>query len=72
MKKISNILSLLAILLGNVMCAVVAYQYAAMQWGIRYAGYSAPAATALLYAIPYAVAITACALAAHTLRKAGK
>lgn len=72
MKKISNVLALLAVLLGDVMCAVVAYQYAAMQWGIRYAGYSAPAATALLYAIPYALALTACALAAHILRKAEK
>ncbi len=47
------------------LCAVVAYRYAAMQWGIRYAGYSGTATTALLYAVPYA-------LAAHILRKAGK
>ena len=28
----------LAVLLSNVMCAAVAYNYCAMQWGIQYAG----------------------------------
>ena len=45
MKKISNIFIVLAVVLSDVMCAVVGYHYAAMQWGIQYAGYSAPAGT---------------------------
>lgn len=69
MRKISNILLALSVLLSDVMCAVVAYHYAAMQWGIRYAGYSAPASTAFVYAIPYGLAIVCCMVAAITLRK---
>ena len=43
MKKISNIFIALVVILCSVMCAVVGYNYASMQWGIKYAGYSAPA-----------------------------
>ena len=39
MKKISNIFIALAVILSNVMCAVVAYNYCAMQWGAKYAVY---------------------------------
>lgn len=47
----------LAVILCSVMCAVVAYNYASMQWGIKYVGYSAPASVAFLYAIPYGIGI---------------
>ena len=43
----------LAVLLSDVMCA-----------GIRYGVYSAPASTAFLLAVPYAVGIVICALLA--------
>ena len=43
MKKMSNVFLALAVLLSDVMCAVVAYNFCRMQWGIRYAMYSAPA-----------------------------
>lgn len=68
MKKISNIFIVLAVILSNVMCAVVGYNYAAMQWGIEYAGYSAPASTAFLYAVPFLAGITVCAVLAIKFR----
>lgn len=64
MKKISNIFVLLAIILSDVMCAVVAYNYCTMEWGIRYAGYSAPAWVAFLYAIPFGIGIIVCVIIA--------
>ena len=69
MKKISNIFIVLAIILSNVMCAVVGYNYATMQWGIKYAGFSAPASIAFLYAIPFVVGIVVCAILAIKFRK---
>ena len=69
MKKISNIFIALAIILSNVMCAVVAYNYCAMQWGAKYAAYSAPASVAFLYAIPYGFGIAVCVVVAIILRK---
>lgn len=69
MKKISNLFYALAIILSNVMCAVVAYNFCDMQWGIRYAGYSAPEWVALLTAIPYGMGIAVCIAVAAILRK---
>ena len=42
-ERFSYLFAALAVLLSNVMCAVVAYDHCAMQWGERYAGYSVPA-----------------------------
>ena len=72
MKKISNIFVALVVILCSVMCAVVGYNYASMQWGIKYAGYSAPASVAFLYAIPYGIGIVVCVIVALVLRKKGK
>ena len=69
MKKFSTIFIVLAVILSNVMCAVVGYNYATMQWGIKYAGYSAPASTAFLYAIPFVIGIIVCAILAIRFRK---
>ena len=60
MKKASLLLIGLAILLLDVMCAVVAFNYGKMLWGIENAGYSAPANIAFLWAIPFLVAIAIC------------
>ena len=60
MKTISNLFLILAVLLSDVMCAVIAYNYCDMMWGIKYAGYSAPVSTAFLVAIPFAIAIVVC------------
>lgn len=69
MKKISNIFIVLAVILSDVMYAVVGYNYGTMQWGIKYAGYSAPASTAFLYAIPFVIGIVVCAILAIGFRK---
>ncbi len=53
-------------------CSAVAYNYCAMQWGTKYAGYSAPASVAFLYAIPYGIGIVVCVIVAIVLRKKGK
>lgn len=50
----------LAILLSDIMCAVVAYQYCELQWGGRYEAWSAPARVAFLLIIPFAVGIVGC------------
>jgi len=73
MKALSCTFAVLAILLSDVMCAVVAFNYCDMLWGIRYASYSAPASTAFLLVIPYAAAIAVCtALAAIFWLKSAK
>mgnify|MGYP003436615598 CR=1 FL=1 len=69
MKKLSVIFGLLAILLSDIMCAVVAYNYRGMLCGIEHAGYSAPASTVFLYAIPFAVGIIVCGILAIRFRK---
>ncbi len=69
MKRISNIFIVLAIILSDVMCAVVGYNYATMQWGSKYEGYSAPANTAFFYAIPFVVGIIVCVVLAIRFRK---
>lgn len=71
-KYLSYIFMALAILLSNVMCAAVAYNYCNMQWGIRYKGYSAPAKVAFLLVIPYAVGIVICVILACFFNKKQK
>lgn len=66
MKKIYNIFIILAFLLSDVMCTVVAYNYGKLQWGM---GFSAPAWVAFLYGIPYAIGIVACIIVAMVIRK---
>lgn len=69
MKKLSYLFTALAIVLSDIMCLVVAYNYCDMLCGIEHAGYSAPASTAFLYAIPFVVGIVACAVVAYVLYK---
>lgn len=69
MKVLSKVFGVLAILLSDVMCAVVAYNYCDMLWRIKYAGYSAPAGTAFLSAIPFAIAIVVCVFVSLFLKK---
>ena len=73
MKALSCTFAALAILLSDVMCAVVAFNYCDMLWCFRYASFSAPASTAWLLSIPYAAAIAGCtALACIFWRKSAK
>lgn len=51
------------------MCAVVAYNYCDIVWGIKYACYSAPASVAFFTAIPYAIGIIVCVVLAVFFKK---
>ena len=53
MKKISNWMLIIAVILSDIMCATVAYQYRDMLCGIEHSGYSAPADVAFICGIPY-------------------
>ncbi len=69
MKKMSYLFIALAILLSDIMFAVVAYHYCALQWGGQYAGYSAPVSTAFLYFIPYGIGVVFCIILARFFYK---
>ena len=69
MKKLSLVFIIAAILLSDIMCVVVSSSYTNMVWGIKYAGYSAPASVAFLYVIPFAAAIIVCIILALYFRK---
>ena len=64
MGKLSHLFSAVAILLSDVMCAVVAFGYRDMLCGIEHSCYSAPASVAFLYSIPFGVGIAGCSLVA--------
>ena len=63
-KRLTGLFAALAILLSNVMCAAVAYNYCTLQWCGKYGGCSAPADAAFLLCIPYGVGIAICVLLA--------
>ena len=69
MKKMSYLFIALAVLLSDIMCFVVAYNYRAMLCGIEHAGYSAPASTAFLYAVPFVIGIVVCAILAKVFHR---
>ena len=69
MKNLTYLFTASAIVLSDIMCFVVAYTYRDMLCGIEHAGYSAPASTAFLYAIPFVVGIIVCAVLAIRFRK---
>ena len=69
MKKLSYLFTVLAIVLSDIMCLVLAYTYRDMLCGIEHAGYSTPANTTFLYAIPFVVGIVVCAILAIKFRK---
>lgn len=69
MKNLSAAFFILAVILSDIMCAVVAYNYCNLTWGIKYAGYSAPAETAFLTAVPFAAAIAVCVILALYFRR---
>ncbi|MBQ9084435.1 MAG: hypothetical protein IJY24_02145 [Clostridia bacterium] len=67
--KLSTIFSALAILLTNVMCIVVTFNCTALHYNPLN---SAPWDVGLIYIIPFAPAIIACAVVAHIARKRGR
>ena len=68
-KYLSYIFMALAILLSNVMCATVAYEYCNMRWSIQHAGASAPAGVAFWFIIPYGAGIAICVILAWVFHK---
>ena len=72
MKKMSNIFGALAIILSNVMCAVVAYNAGILYMGGKYGMYSAPVWVAFLYAIPFGIGIAVCVIVTVVLRRKEK
>lgn len=74
MKKfqvLSVLFAALAVLLSDVMCAVVAYDYCNLLWCGRYGGCSAPASTAFVYCVPYGAGIVICAVLAWFFSRKG-
>ena len=69
MKLLYRFCLLIALILSHIMCAVVAYNYCDMMWGIKYAGYSAPVEMAYLYAIPFVIGIVLCLIGAFYFKK---
>lgn len=69
MKKLGWFFAALAVLLSNIMCAVVAYNYRGMLCGIAHECYSAPASVAYISAIPFLAGIGICVLLAVKNRK---
>ncbi|MGM9618553.1 MAG: hypothetical protein ACI3W8_01765 [Oscillospiraceae bacterium] len=68
----SRVFAVLALLLSHTMCAVVAYEYCALDWGGRCALTSFPPSTAFLLAVPYGCGILLCALLALFFRRGAK
>ena len=71
-KVLSRSFLILAIILSDIMCAVVAAQYTNMLWEIQYKGFSAPASTAFFYAIPFVAGIAICLILFWVLRRREK
>lgn len=69
MKTLSIVFGALAVILSDVMCAVVAYSYCNLTWSGRYEGCGAPPSTAFLYAIPYLLGIAVCVVLAVVFKK---
>ena len=69
MKKLMIVFQIMAVILSDVMCAAVAYSYCDMLWGIRYAGYSAPASVAFLLAVPFIIGILILLVLAEVFRR---
>lgn len=72
MKVAAKVFAVIAILLSDIMCAVVAYAYRGMLCGIEHLGYSAPASVAFLYAIPFMIGVIACVVFAIVCFKKSK
>lgn len=69
MKKRSNLMFALALVLSHAMCAVVAYEYRGMLCCIAHALCSAPASVAFVYVIPFGIGITLCTALGLYFRK---
>ena len=57
-----NIFIALTLILSHGMCADTAFNYASLLCAIEHKGFSAPANTAFIFAIPYGVGIVICVI----------
>ena len=72
-KKIArNILIAMAVILSNMMCADVAFNYASLLCSIEHKGFSAPASVAFFVMIPYVAGIIICLILAFIVNKSIK
>ena len=69
MKKTSRIFIILALILSHLMCIVVASNYTSMLCGIEHQGFSAPASTSFIYAVPFIIGIVICVAFALFFKK---
>lgn len=69
MKKLSAIFMIVAIILSDVMCFVVAFNYRSLLCDIEHGGASAPASIAFLCVIPYALVIAVCVILSMKFKK---
>ena len=72
MKKLSYLFIVIAVVLSDIMCFVVAYNYRDMICGIEHAGNSAPASVSFLSAVPFLLAIIVCSVLAFIFYKRDK
>jgi hypothetical protein len=71
-KLLSKIFAVLAIILSDIMCAIVAYNYCALEYSnpsFPRTITSAPPSVAYLYAIPFVIGIGVCIILAIVLRR---
>lgn len=72
MKKWSYLFTALAVVLSDIMCFVVAYNYRGMLCGIEHRGFSAPVSIAFLSAIPFLIGIIMCVVFAIRFHRKSK
>ena len=72
MKKSGLIFAALGVLLSDIMCFVVAFNYRDMLCGIEHRGFSAPAEIAFLIAIPFIIVIILCFILAFLFYRKAK
>lgn len=68
-KALERVFAAAAIILSDIMCAAVGYEYSALEWGGRYGLNSAPAYAAFLYAVPFAAGIVICVILSLVFHK---
>lgn len=72
MRKLHILFAAIAVLLSDIMCFVVAYNYRDMLCGIEHTGFSAPASTAFIYAVPFLIGIAVCVVLSIRFYKKAK
>lgn len=72
MNRLHILFAAIAVLLSDIMCFVVAYNYRDILCGIEHAGFSAPATLAFIYAVPFLIGIAVCVVLSIRFYKKSK